>query len=97
MRSISRFSVLSILSHRWAQCLMCGEGATRVEETGELRRWFRERLDLEPAAARKKGGAAGEEITDSVALEVEGHPGLALKVAAMEISCSKRWWKSSRV
>ena len=80
MRNISLFSSLVIESHRWAQCRLCNGGAARVEETGELGRWSRERPSRGPAAVRRRRGAAGMVVAESVPVGAGGDVGAAAEV-----------------
>ena len=60
---------------------MCGGGAVRVEETGELGRWSRERPSPGPVAVRRRSGAEGVTFADSVPTVAEGDVGGAAEAA----------------
>ena len=75
MRSISRLRELSMLPHRCEQCLMYGGGAARVEKSGELGCWSRERPSSGPAAARSRSGAVSKALDESLALYAQRDPG----------------------
>ena len=70
---------------------MCGRGELRLEfrELGlgfrELGLGFRERPSPGSKAGRKRSGAAGEAVAESVSFEVENDRGLAMGVAAMGV------------
>ena len=60
---------------------MCGGGAARVEESGELGRWPRERPSPGSAAVRKRSGAEGKMFAESVPAGAECDVGAAAEAA----------------
>ena len=60
---------------------MCGGGAARVEETGELGRLSRKRPSPGSAAVRRRSGAESETFTESVLAGTECDVGAAAKAA----------------
>ena len=60
---------------------MCAGGAARVEETGELGRWSRERSCPGWAAVLRRSGAEGETVAESVPAVAGGEAGGTAEVA----------------
>ena len=53
-------------SQKGANARICGGGAARVLDTGELGRWSLERPDPGLAAVRSRSGAEGETFAEAV-------------------------------
>ena len=68
-------------SSRCAQCIICGGGAARVEETWRSR----EKPSPRPAAARRRKGAIGEAFAEPVPLYAEGDTGLAVGINTIRV------------
>ena len=60
---------------------MCGGGAVRVEETGKLGCWSRERPSPGSVAMRRRSGAEGETFAESVPTVAESVVGGAAETA----------------
>ena len=60
---------------------MCGGGAARVEESGELGRWPRERPSPGSAAVRTRSGAEGKTFAKSVPAGAECDVGATAEAA----------------
>ena len=69
-----------MVSQKGANARMCAGGAARVEETGELGRWSRERSSPGWAAGRRRSGAEGETVAESVPAVADGEVGGAVEV-----------------
>ena len=69
------------MSQKGANARMCAGGAARVKETGELGRWSREWSSPGWAAVRRRSGAEGETVPESVPAVTEGEVGGASEVA----------------
>ena len=69
------------MSQKRANARMCGGGAARVEDTGELGRWSRERSSPGWAAVRRRSEAEGETFTESVPAVAEDEVGGAAEAA----------------
>ena len=75
IRSISCLMSVGTESQKGAKGRICGGGAARVEDTGELGRWSLERSSPGLAAVRRRSGAEGETFDESVPAVVDGDAG----------------------
>ena len=78
-----------MVSQKGANARMCAGGAARVEETGELGRWFRERSSPGWAAVRRRSGAEGETVAESVPEVAEGEVGGVAEVVMVVFFAGK--------
>ena len=83
------FDAGGMVSQKGANARMCGGGAVRVEDTGELGRWSRERSSPGWAAVRRRSGEEGETFAESVPAVAEGEVGRAAEAAMQQ-----RYWGS---
>ena len=72
-----------MVSQKGANALMCVDGAASDEVTGELGRWFRARSRLGWAAARRRSGADGETVAESVPAVAREEVGCSAEVGVM--------------
>ena len=70
-----------MVSQKGANARMFADQAAKVEETGELGRWSRERSSPGWAAVRRRSGAEGETVAESVPAVADGKVGGAAEVA----------------
>ena len=84
IRSISRLMSVGMESPKGAKGRMCGGGAARVDDAGELGRWSLERSSPGLAAVRRESGAEGETFAESVPAVAESDAGSAAGAAKAE-------------
>ena len=81
--------LMGMKSQRGANERLCGGGAARVEDIGELGRWSRERSRPELAAVRKRRGPEGKMFAESVPGVAEGDVGGAAEAVMAEFLAKK--------
>ena len=84
MRSTPLLMTFGIEPQRWVKWRMCGGGAARAEETGELGRWSQQQPSPGSAAVCRRRGAEGETFAEYVPAGAEGDVGAAAEAAMAE-------------